>query len=136
MYSTVITPTETSILHGESMNSMNSPRGVQTSSAISDMLNGGQSLNNFQELQKLAAGQIAIPVKLETGSNIVNDPTLSNYETPLFLSTKQQQIIKNIPKVPMLSPNLVAVSTADAKKIHASLSAAATKKQKMNACMT
>jgi hypothetical protein len=126
LYDTIVTPTSTSILHGEQQSI---PVGFNANSAVTSAFRN--------EAFKLAEGQLAIPVKIET-SSLVKDAALSNYETPIFLSKKQNKLANNklqIPKAPMLTPNLVATSAADAKRIQNSLSAAKTYKQKQNACI-
>jgi hypothetical protein len=122
LYDTIVTPHSTSIMHGEESN--NNIGGFNMNSGMATMFNESQK-------EAMKFGEISIPVKLETHS-LVRDATLSGYETPLFLSKGQKKLPKKIkiPKNPMFSPNLVARSTADAKRIKGKLSAAKNYRQK------
>jgi len=122
LYSTVIHPHATSTLTSDTIESHLNPTGFQTTASSSNMFTN-------QEAARL--GQMSIPVNLEMGS-ITNDGALSSYETPMFLSKNQRQL-PLLPKVPMLSPNLVANSHADTLKIKGTLSAARNKSQKIRA---
>jgi len=124
MYDTVIRPHATSIRSADAFSA--NAQSISANSAITSLFNQGQ------EYQRLAAGQIAIPVKIEQ-RGVVSDPTLSGYETPLFLQKKHTGKGFNIPKAPMLNPSLVANSAADAKRIKAKLAGAKNNKQRVNA---
>jgi hypothetical protein len=129
LYDTIVTPHATSIMHGDQLNN-NNIGGFNVNSAMATMFNQSQD-----ETMRLSGGEIAIPVKLETHS-LVNDATLSGYETPLFLSKGQRKVSKKItiPKNIMFSPKLVAKSAADAKKIKNNLTAAKSFRQKKVSC--
>jgi hypothetical protein len=106
----------------------------------------GEAMNQFRqqtELDRLHSsgnGKLAIPVKLEMSENFLNDPTMSRYENPSFLSTKSQKKkekgpkVIHVPKMPMISPSLQATSAKDIKMIKKKLNAAKSKKQKLKAC--
>jgi len=130
LYSTVIHPHKTAIKHPNDFLSL---RGFTTDAGSVSAFNAQQS-----ELARLGQGEMAIPVKLEMSSSLVNDPTLSKYETPSFLNTKKEKIngsqIIKVPKTPMLSPNIVAGSAKDLKMIQSKLSSAKNRKEKLNAC--
>lgn len=123
MYDTVITPHATAIMHPN-----HAPRSMQISSGLSRLFN-----TPLPEIQKLSEGQIAIPVQIETGRSIVTDPTLANYETPIFLSKNQKKIPK-LPRIHLLSASLMAANAQDSKNIRNKVSAAAGYKQKLSAC--
>jgi hypothetical protein len=131
MYDTVITAKSTSIRHGdENVGGFGS--SIQTSKGALSMFQGG-------EINRLSQGEMAIPVKLEMKSNLMQDPTLANYETPSFLSKGQEKHALpleskypepiRLPKVPMISPNIQATSQLDAKKIKEHLKKANNSKQ-------
>jgi hypothetical protein len=104
---------------------------------------GSEAMNQFmrkteiENLRKKGEGKIAIPVKLQMNEKIFNDPTMSRYENPSFLSTKSEQKPKeiNLPKMPMISPELKATSAKDVKMIKKKLDKAKNKKQKIKACI-
>jgi hypothetical protein len=108
---------------------------------------GSEAMNQFiqnSELDRLhntGEGKIAIPVKLLKDENLYNDPTVSKYENPSFLTTKSEVEKSdspkyiNVPKMPMISPNLQATSTKDVKMIKSNLNPAKTKQQKIKACI-
>lgn len=99
---------------------------------------------NFQsqnELKKLGQGRLAIPVKLAMDRKYSNEPVMSKYkyENPSFLSTKSEKKkgkprTINVPKMPMITPNLIAASKKDVKLIKKKLNKAKSKKQKLKAC--
>lgn len=122
MYATVITPHATSVKHSNPAN--NVMRSFSGNSGTTSMF------NQETEVSRLSEGQLAIPVKIEN-TGILSDPTLANYEVPSFLSKKH----KILPSVPMISPNLLANSAKDLKRIKSKLSFAQTKKQKLVACI-
>jgi hypothetical protein len=91
----------------------------------------------IDSLHKFGVGKIAIPVKLQMGEKYLNDPLMSRYEDPSFLTTKKedkkpQEI--NVPKMPMISPNLQATSANDVKMIKKKLDKTKSKKEKLKAC--
>jgi hypothetical protein len=130
MYDTVITPHSTSISHsGE-----NQPKTFQVSPGTLALF------NQRTELKQLSKGEMALPVKIQMNANLVSDPTLANYETPSFLHLKQSPAEKlqypepiQLPKVPMLTPNIQAVSQSDIKKIKETLKKTRNLKEKMTA---
>jgi len=132
LYSTVIRTHKTAIKKPSDFGSRN---GFTTSAGSLAAFNQVQN-----ELSRLGQGQIAIPVKLEMESSLVNDPTLANYETPNFLNTKERNLgvnegkFLNVPKLPMLTPSFVAQSQKDLKMIQQKLGNSKTKKEKINAC--
>ena len=79
MYESVIRPHATSILHSDQINNIQAPTTIR---------------HYEQRIQNLANGQLAVPVQINTKS-MVQDATLSNYETPLFLSKGPRKL--NIP---------------------------------------
>lgn len=97
--------------------------------------------NEINNLRNFGVGKIAIPVKIEN-NHYKNDATLSGYENPSFLATKteakknqrQKYPTINVPKMPMISPNLQATSAKDVKMIKNKLNSAKSKKQKLAAC--
>lgn len=104
---------------------------------------GSEAMNQFMQkteidrLHNSGNGKIAIPVKLLKDQNLYNDPTSSKYENPSFLSTKSE--VKkprtiNVPKMPMISPNMRARTVKDAKKIKNKLNSAKNKKEQIAAC--
>jgi hypothetical protein len=108
---------------------------------------GAEAMEHFRqstEIDKLhesGNGKVAIPVKLEMNMKKLDDPTMSRYENPSFLSTKKDKKkakgpknIIHVPKMPMISPNLQATSAKDVKMIKKKLNAANTKPQKLKAC--
>ena len=108
---------------------------------------GAEAMNQFMqstEINKLhnsGNGKVAIPVKLEMNMKTIDDPTMSRYENPSFLSTKINKKkakgpknIIHVPKMPMISPNLQATSAKDIKMIKKKLNSAKTKTQKLKAC--
>lgn len=105
---------------------------------------GGEAMNQFiqntelDKLHKTGEGKVAIPVKLQMGENHMNDPTMSKYSNPSFLSTKSEKKkgpkTINIPKMPMITPGMRATSKKDVKMLKKKLNAAKTKKQKLKAC--
>jgi hypothetical protein len=129
LYDTVISTHKTSIKHPQDFVPQ---RGFTTGAGSMDAF--GQT-----EIQRLGEGKLAIPVKLEMSSSLVKDPTMSQYETPSFLSTKSDRVDKegqflNVPKAPMFSPEMVATSAKDIKMIKSKLDLAKSKKEKLNAC--
>merc|ERR1740139_142132 len=107
---------------------------------------GGEAMNQFvqgmemEKLRKTGQGKIAIPVKLEMNMKTIDDPTMSRYENPSFLSTKVHKKkgkgpknLIHVPKMPMISPNLQATSAKDIKMIKKKMSSAKTKTQKLKA---
>jgi len=105
---------------------------------------GAESMNNFvqgmemEKLRQTGQGKIAIPVKLEMNMKKLDDPTMSRYENPSFLTTKEKKKKKgpktiHVPKMPMITPNLQATSKKDIKRIKKKLDAAKSKKQKLKA---
>merc|ERR1712032_1688993 len=90
------------------------------------------------ERPSFGQGKIAIPVKLEMNMKKLDDPTMSRYENPSFLTTKEKKKKKgpktiHVPKMPMITPNLQATSKKDIKRIKKKLDAAKSKKQKLKA---
>jgi hypothetical protein len=104
---------------------------------------GGEAMNQFiqsteiDNLHNYGVGKIAIPVKLDM-NEYKNDPTMSRYENPSFLTTKTEDKknprVINVPKMPMITPNFQATSAKDVKMIQNKLNSAKSKKQKLNAC--
>ena len=106
---------------------------------------GAEAMNQFvqsaeiDKLHKTGEGKIAIPVKLEMNMKTIDDPTMSRYENPSFLSTKINKKkgkgpkVIHVPKMPMISPNLQATSKKDIKMIKKKLNSAKTKSQKLKA---
>ena len=107
---------------------------------------GSEAMNQFiqkseiDRLHNTGEGKIAIPVKLLKNENLYDDPTVSKYENPSFLSTKSETQkentprVINIPQMPMITPNFQATSAKDVKMIKSKLDSAKTKKQKLKAC--
>jgi hypothetical protein len=121
MYDTVITPHSTSIAHADHMN------GGLTLSA------GAAAMFQQNEASKLAQGQLAIPVKIETGSKNIDD----NLETPIFIHKEQRAATEdtmNVEESSLITPSLASTSAADANNIKNSLSSAKTFEEKVGAC--
>lgn len=103
---------------------------------------GGEAMNQFMpqdEAGRLGQGHISIPVKIRNTAFQLNDPTMSKYnDIPSFLSTKSEAEkgprTLDVPKMPMITPNLQATSAKDVKMIKKKLNAAKSKKQKLKAC--
>jgi len=115
MYDTIIAPHATGIRHAFDQRS----KEFSTQEANS-------MTNNQNEAGKLIQGQLNIPVRLAT-HGLVQDPSLANYETPVFLTKKQDKVAENpLPsaKTPSLSPDLTTTSSEDAGKIQTKLEAA------------
>jgi hypothetical protein len=100
MYESVIRPHATSIMHSNQLNNIQPPHVMKQHEAR--ILNLGQ-------------GQLAVPVQINTNS-MVQDATLSNYETPLFLPSRghRRQNI-NIPLKDYIA--LRRAETEDARKL-------------------
>ncbi len=101
--------------------------------------NNAYDYGENNEINKLSQGQISIPVHLETETSLVNDPTLSNYETPLFLSKNQRTLnakglTMKVSKSPLLTPQIVNSNAQDINNIKRSLSATKTYHEKLRAC--
>lgn len=103
-----------------------------------------ESMRQFlpqNEAGRLGQGHISIPVKIQNTAFQLNDPTMSKYnDIPLFLSTKSETDKKgprtlNVPKMPMITPDLQATSAKDVKMIKSKLDSAKSKKQKLKACI-
>ena len=107
---------------------------------------GAEAMNQFMqstEINKLhnsGNGKVAIPVKLEMNMKTIDDPTMSRYENPSFLSKKVHKKKAKGPKtihvqkMPMITPNLQATSAKDIKMIKKQMNSAKTKSQKLKAC--
>lgn len=105
---------------------------------------GGEAMQQFiqntelDKLHKTGTGKLAIPVKLQMTQDKYADPTMSRYENPSFLSTKKEKKkgpkTINVPKMPMITPNMQAHSKKDVKRLKKKLDNAKTKKQKLKAC--
>lgn len=129
LYDTVITSRSTSVAHANQINAL-----TQGTTA------GPNSQAMFQsEAGKLAQGQLAIPVKIQSSSRTSAD---NNYETPVFIHKEQKELnnagvedIIKVPQTPMVTPvNLAKTIANDAKAVKDSLSAAKTYKEKVEAC--
>ena len=79
-------------------------------------------------VETLSEGQLAVPVQINQGS-MVNDATLSNYETPLFLSKGPKKL--NIPMSDYVM--LRKAEAEDAGRLKKKLLAAKSKKARINA---
>lgn len=126
MYDTVITPHSTSISHAND----HIIRSMQVNKKVAGKFQQGQT-----ETAKLANGQIAIPIQMRS-KNIFNDPTLSNYETPIFISKKPEKEKvekKSLPKIPMLNPDLSLTNIADTRIVANAIMKAGSKSQKFEA---
>jgi len=127
LYDTVITPHSTSISHANQINSLT--QGLNAGP-------GAQAM--FQtETSKLAQGQVAIPVKIQSHSRVADD---YNFETPVFIHKGQSDIternedIIKVPETPMVTPaNISTTSAQDTKAIRDRLSHAATYQEKVRA---
>lgn len=104
---------------------------------------GGEAMNLLKrenDLKKFGQGSMSVPVKLEMSNKFKNNPSFANYENPSFLQHKSDKKPKgsgphtiNVPKMPMITPALIAASQKDVKLIKKKLHKAHTKKQKLKA---
>lgn len=115
MYESVIRPRATSIMHGDKSNNPHASKAFRASPA--------------EKVPTLSQGEMAVPVQIDS-HDIVSDPTLSNYETPLMLPNSKglpTNLINN-------SPNLVKVSNKDALRLKNKVQAKNTLNAKLSAC--
>jgi len=126
MYSTVIERHATVITH---------PMIQPMSSSVTST--GAQSLSNGMnpsppsvEMDRLSPGAYSIPVKIQGGA--INDPTLSGYESPKFIETKEK-ILPGAEGValPDVGATLTVTSADDVKEFTAKLGAAHNKEEKL-----
>jgi hypothetical protein len=82
LYTTVVKPKATSVMH----ENQGPEFGISTDVGTASLLKQNQS-----EAIKLAQGQYAIPVSINK-SPVVEDATLSGYETPSFLHKDEKQV--------------------------------------------
>jgi hypothetical protein len=85
-------------------------------------------LNNIQaphimrqqeaRILSLGEGQLAVPVQINTNS-VIQDATMSNYETPLFLQRRHRRQNINIPLKDYIA--LRRAETEDARKLREKL---------------
>lgn len=87
MYTTVIQPKETAISHGN--------HHVDSSF----QLKAKRKHRPREEITRLAKGQYAVPVRINSGR--FSDPTKTDYDVPLFVQTKQSNF-----GVPMTRPGM------------------------------
>lgn len=82
LYTTVVKPKATSVMH----ENQGPQFGISTDAGTASLLKQSQS-----EAMKLAEGQYTIPVRINKGG-VVEDATLSGYETPSFLHKDEKKI--------------------------------------------
>lgn len=80
----------------------------------------------------MGVGNLHIPIKINTES-IVSDPSLANYETPLFLPKKQEKTSENYDQPKKVISSIVNTINEDAKTVKTHLEAAKTLEQKRGA---
>merc|ERR1712032_1027799 len=94
--------------------------------------------NNLRQFGQREQGGQPTSVKMGMSNRYKKDPRFFNYETPTFLSTKSEKKPKGpktikVPKMPMITPFLLASSARDVKLIKKKLKHANTRKQKLKA---
>ncbi len=80
----------------------------------------------LEKAPALPEGEMAIPVQIDS-HDIVSDPTLSNYETPLMLPHRGRPVAGSNP--------LLAVSQKDALRLQKKVQAKKTLNGKVAACI-
>lgn len=83
LYNTVIGRHQTSISHP-----VPQPTNVATNRPTGAAFSTGAQ--QIQELQRLNPGAYSVPVKIQGGS--IRDPTLSQYENPIFIHKGEKQV--------------------------------------------
>ena len=111
LYSTIINPHPTLTLTTDKIENIKIPESVQTDSSFTGNLN--------------KKGKMSIPIKLESSD-------------PNFISIQESKIPNNkftidLPKIPLLSPTLHALTASDAKKIKTKLNNSKNNKERKNA---
>ncbi len=101
MYESVIRPSPTSIMHGDKSMQPHVSRAFRAMP---------------EKAPKLTQGEMALPVMIDS-HDIVSDPTMSNYETPMILPGR------GIPANLSSAGNLVNVSKKDASRLKNKLAA-------------
>jgi hypothetical protein len=118
MYESVIRPRATSIMHAMEKNNPHVSRAFRAMPVEKSL-----SLNQ---------GEMAVPVQIDS-HDIVSDPTLSNYETPLILpttGTMPSALVRG------RSQSLVNVSKKDAQRLKQKVAAKNSLNAKLAACTT
>lgn len=115
MYESVIRPRATSIMHGDKSNNPHKSRAFRA--------------QPVEKIPTLSQGEMAVPVQIDS-HDIVSDPTLSNYETPLILPNSRGLAPGLLSKV----PNLVQVSKKDAQRLTKKVQEKKTLDAKLAAC--
>jgi hypothetical protein len=103
MYESVIKPHSTSIMHANELNNIQAPHIMRQQEA---------------RILSLGEGQLAVPVQINTNS-MIQDATMSNYETPLFLQRRHRRQNINIPLKDYIA--LRRAETEDARKLREKL---------------
>jgi hypothetical protein len=129
MYSTVIDRHPTGITHPIAQ-----PFSSSVPTSATAHLAAGFNQSPPNEIENLIPGAYSIPVKIQGGA--LNDPTLSGYESPNFISKKE----KILPGLDIATPlpdagiNISSASSSDLKEVTAKLSACENKQQKLQIC--
>ena len=109
----MIRPHSTTIMHSDQMNNIHAPSIIRHADS---------------RVESLSEGQLAVPVQINRGS-MVNDATMSNYETPLFLSKGPKKL--NIPMRDFVM--LRKAEAEDAGRLRKKLLAAKSQKARIRA---
>jgi hypothetical protein len=129
MYSTVIERHATVITHptAQLMSSSVSHAGAE---ALSRGMNPSTPA---MEMDKLSPGAYSIPVKIQGGA--INDPTLSGYESPKFIQSKEKILSGGDGlTLPDIGSTLTVTSADDIKEFTAKLGAVQDKEEKLQIC--
>lgn len=129
MYSTVIERHSTVITHP-----IPQPMATSVSHNAAQTLSSGMNPSPpSNEMERLSPGAYSIPVKIQGGA--INDPTLSGYESPKFIQSKEKVLNGSQDKsLPDLGASLSVTSADDIKQFTAELGAVQNKEEKMATC--